>query len=134
MPIYDYRCEECGHLMEVIHGVDAPGPASCAVCGGPVRKLMSTPAILFKGSGWAKKDAQTAARSHRASESAGGDGKASDASGADSGAVEAGDGPAKGDGPVKGSDKAAEKPKGTEKATASVADKPGAKRSGGESD
>jgi putative FmdB family regulatory protein len=62
MPTYDYRCTECGHEIEVRHGIDAPGPAVCTVCGGTMRKALSTPAIHFKGSGWAKKDAQAASK------------------------------------------------------------------------
>ena len=60
MPIYDYECRNCGHIVEVLHGVNASGPTACEQCGGPMRKLMSTPAIVFKGSGWAKKDARDA--------------------------------------------------------------------------
>jgi putative FmdB family regulatory protein len=55
MPLYDYICQN-GHIVEVMHGVNDPGPASCARCGAEMRKLLSTPAIVFKGSGWAKKD------------------------------------------------------------------------------
>jgi putative FmdB family regulatory protein len=60
VPLYDYECRNCGHIVEVLHGVNASGPAACEQCGGPMRKLMSTPAIVFKGSGWAKKDARDA--------------------------------------------------------------------------
>lgn len=56
MPRYDYICLKCGHIVEVMHGVNEPGPARCERCGGEMRKLLSTPAIVFKGSGWAKKD------------------------------------------------------------------------------
>jgi putative FmdB family regulatory protein len=58
MPIYDYRCAACGHRIEVVHGVDAPGPMVCPSCGveGSMRKLIAAPAVHFKGSGWAKKD------------------------------------------------------------------------------
>src|SRR5689334_12328144 len=56
MPTYDYLCPN-GHRFEVIHGVTADGPTSCPVCGeSPVRKAFSAPSIVFKGSGWAKKD------------------------------------------------------------------------------
>lgn len=55
MPIYDYVCED-GHIVEVIHGVHESGPTKCERCGREMRKLLSTPAIVFKGSGWAKKD------------------------------------------------------------------------------
>jgi putative FmdB family regulatory protein len=60
MPTYDYACEACGHRIEVLHGVHAGGPAACPRCGGPMRKLLSPPTIVFKGSGWAKNDARAA--------------------------------------------------------------------------
>jgi putative FmdB family regulatory protein len=58
MPIYDYGCSNCGQTTEVIHGIDAPAPRFCPVCGaeGALRKAFATPAVHFKGSGWAKKD------------------------------------------------------------------------------
>jgi putative FmdB family regulatory protein len=58
MPIYDYRCTACDHLSEVIHGINDPGPRFCESCGaeGTMRKGFATPAVLFKGSGWARKD------------------------------------------------------------------------------
>jgi len=58
MPIYDYVCSNCGQTTEVIHGIEAPGPRFCPVCGaeGTLRKSFATPAVHFKGSGWAKKD------------------------------------------------------------------------------
>ena len=60
MPLYDYQCQSCGHVVEVTHGVNGLGPQRCARCGGEMRKLLSPPAIVFKGSGWAKKDARLA--------------------------------------------------------------------------
>ncbi len=58
MPIYDYLCSNCGVKTEFIHGIDAPGPKFCPSCGaeGTLRKAFATPAVHFKGSGWAKKD------------------------------------------------------------------------------
>lgn len=55
MPLYDYICEN-GHIVEVMHGINDSGPSQCERCGAEMRKLLSTPAIVFKGSGWAKKD------------------------------------------------------------------------------
>ncbi len=52
MPLYEYECERCGHRFEVIQKFSDPLVEACPVCGGPVRKLMSSPAIQFKGSGW----------------------------------------------------------------------------------
>ena len=60
MPIYEYECRNCGHRVEVLHGVNDHGPTACEQCGGAMRKLFSTPAIVFKGSGFAKKDARDA--------------------------------------------------------------------------
>ena len=65
MPIYDYTCSACGHLTEVIHGINDHGPRFCPECGaeGTMTKAFTTPAIHFKGSGWAKKDRSSASRS-----------------------------------------------------------------------
>ena len=52
MPLYEYECERCGHRFEVIQKFSDPLVDACPVCGGPVRKLLSSPAIQFKGSGW----------------------------------------------------------------------------------
>lgn len=60
MPTYDYGCVNCGHVIEVVHGVHDPGPTVCPECGGLLRKRLSPPAIHFRGSGWAKKDARDA--------------------------------------------------------------------------
>ena len=52
MPLYEYQCNACGHRFEVIQKFsDAPVEA-CEKCGGAVGKLLSSPAIQFKGSGW----------------------------------------------------------------------------------
>ena len=61
MPLYEYECEVCQHRFERIQKVSDPLVETCPVCGGPVHKRMSAPAIQFKGSGfyitdYAKKD------------------------------------------------------------------------------
>ena len=61
MPRYDYRCSSCGREVEVMHGIHEIGPQACDLCGGAMRKALSSPAIHFKGSGWAKKDAAATA-------------------------------------------------------------------------
>jgi putative FmdB family regulatory protein len=58
MPTYEYECRSCGRRFDVVHGIHATRPTICEHCGGELRKTMSTPAIHFKGSGWAKKDAR----------------------------------------------------------------------------
>jgi putative FmdB family regulatory protein len=52
MPLYEYECEPNGHRFEKIQKYSDPPIAACPVCGGTVRKLFSSPAIQFKGSGW----------------------------------------------------------------------------------
>lgn len=52
MPLYEYQCDSCGHRFEVIQKYSDAPIASCPKCGSAVRKLLSSPAIQFKGSGW----------------------------------------------------------------------------------
>lgn len=52
MPLYEYECDACGHRFEVIRKFSDPPLEACEKCGGQVRKLVSSPAIQFKGSGW----------------------------------------------------------------------------------
>jgi putative FmdB family regulatory protein len=52
MPLYEYQCDACAHRFEVIQKFsDAPIDV-CPKCGGVVKKLLSSPAIQFKGTGW----------------------------------------------------------------------------------
>ena len=62
MPIYEYRCSACGHRTEILHGINDDGPRFCPACGaeGTLRKAITAPSIVFKGSGWAKKDRRPA--------------------------------------------------------------------------
>jgi putative FmdB family regulatory protein len=53
MPLYEYRCEACHHQFEKIQKFSDVPITVCPSCGkGPVVKLLSSPAIQFKGSGW----------------------------------------------------------------------------------
>ena len=53
MPLYEYQCEACGGRFERIRKFsDPPLDEPCPTCGGPVKKLISSPAIQFKGKGW----------------------------------------------------------------------------------
>jgi putative FmdB family regulatory protein len=53
MPLYEYECEACHNRFERIRKFSDPPIDTCPTCGkGPVRKLISSPAIQFKGSGW----------------------------------------------------------------------------------
>ena len=53
MPLYEYRCDACQRRFEVIRRFSDPELEECTLCGkGPVHRLLSSPAIQFKGSGW----------------------------------------------------------------------------------
>jgi len=52
VPIYEYQCEVCGHHFEVIQKFSEEPVTSCVVCAGPVRRVLSAPALVFKGTGW----------------------------------------------------------------------------------
>ena len=53
MPLYEYQCDACGERFEKIVKFSDPPLEVCAKCGkGPIRKLLSSPAIQFKGSGF----------------------------------------------------------------------------------
>ena len=52
MPLYEYQCDACSHRFEVIQKFSDAQVAACPACGGAVQKLLSSPAIQFKGSGW----------------------------------------------------------------------------------
>jgi putative FmdB family regulatory protein len=52
MPLYEYKCENCGEQFEAMQKFsDAPFTVH-EKCGGPVHRLISAPALQFKGSGW----------------------------------------------------------------------------------
>lgn len=53
MPIYEYTCENCGALNEVIQSFNAPAPEQCEKCGeGPLHKNISKGSFVLKGGGW----------------------------------------------------------------------------------
>jgi len=60
MPIYDYRCDHCGHVFSAVQSFNAEALDKCPNCGKKPRRLISTPAIVFKGSGWYKTDSRPA--------------------------------------------------------------------------
>ena len=53
MPIYEYRCTECGHEAEVLQKFSDPALTTCTACGKPsFTKLLSAAGLQLKGSGW----------------------------------------------------------------------------------
>ncbi len=52
MPLYEYQCQACGRTEEVMQSFSDPPLSTCEACGGALKKLLSPPAVQFKGSGW----------------------------------------------------------------------------------
>jgi putative FmdB family regulatory protein len=53
VPLYEYECRKCHHRFEVIQSVSDKPIRKCPNCKkGTVQKLLSSPALRFKGSGW----------------------------------------------------------------------------------
>ncbi|MGC1372682.1 MAG: zinc ribbon domain-containing protein [Candidatus Sulfotelmatobacter sp.] len=52
MPLYEYKCEKCGHQFEKIQKFSDRMVKKCPECGGRVEQMISAPAVQFKGSGW----------------------------------------------------------------------------------
>jgi putative FmdB family regulatory protein len=52
MPIYEYKCDKCGDIYELIQSFSDEPLRVHEGCGGAVHRLISAPALQFKGSGW----------------------------------------------------------------------------------
>ncbi len=52
MPLYEYRCASCGKLTEALQRLGEAPLTKCPHCGGALERLISAPALQFKGSGW----------------------------------------------------------------------------------
>ena len=83
MPLYEYECDACGGRFEVIQKFSET-TEQCRKCGkGPVRRLMSSPAIQFKGSGFYITDYAQKGKSGSESSGEGGSGKKEEATKSD---------------------------------------------------
>ena len=52
MPIYEYKCVNCGTVKEVMHKISESPVVKCPECSGDMSKLISAAAFHLKGSGW----------------------------------------------------------------------------------
>ncbi|MGC8745570.1 MAG: FmdB family zinc ribbon protein [Candidatus Saccharicenans sp.] len=52
MPIYEYRCDKCHYEFEIMQKIEDKSLEVCPKCGGHLTRLISSPAIQFKGTGW----------------------------------------------------------------------------------
>ncbi len=57
MPIYEYKCDACGHVLDALQKVDEEPLRFCPSCSEEtLRKLISAPSFRLKGSGWYETD------------------------------------------------------------------------------
>jgi putative FmdB family regulatory protein len=57
MPIYEYRCADCGHEFEQLQKISDAALVDCPACGKPVlQKLVSAAGFRLKGKGWYETD------------------------------------------------------------------------------
>lgn len=68
MPLYEYECTNCKERVEIIQRVSDPPYSHCPKCGAEMKKLISSPAIQFKGSGFYKTDYASSKSSESKSE------------------------------------------------------------------
>jgi putative FmdB family regulatory protein len=52
LPLYAYRCTQCGNRFEKIQSFSAEPEKVCPKCGGPAERLLTAPGLQFKGAGW----------------------------------------------------------------------------------
>jgi putative FmdB family regulatory protein len=85
MPIYEYKCPN-GHLFEVFHGMMAPSPEVCEVCGAsPLVRVLHPVAVHYKGSGFYSTDYGKGSKKKESGASSSSDGSGSGGGGSDGG-------------------------------------------------
>lgn len=85
MPLYEYKCDGCGEVFEVMQKFSDKELTVHEKCGGPVHRLLSAPAFQFKGSGWYVTDyAKSGGSSPKSEPTAKGETKTSEAKPAES--------------------------------------------------
>ena len=92
MPTYEYQCEKCQRVFEVRQRITEPALTTCEVCGGHIKRLLSSAPFILKGEGWYVTDYPSESRK-KAKEAekpaTNGSGKGSD-KGADKGSADKG--------------------------------------------
>ena len=57
MPIYEYKCQNCGHYLEVLQSIREEPLSACPECKkNTLKKLVSAPNFRLKGQGWYETD------------------------------------------------------------------------------
>jgi putative FmdB family regulatory protein len=70
LPLYAYRCTECGHKFEKIQKFGAKQEKVCPKCGGVLERPLTAPGLNFKGAGWYVNDYASKGGSSKESSSA----------------------------------------------------------------
>jgi putative FmdB family regulatory protein len=52
MPLYEFQCDDCGDVVEVLVKVNGRGPRKCGRCSGRLKKMISRTSFHLKGGGW----------------------------------------------------------------------------------
>lgn len=87
MPIYEYRCDGCGHELEALQKISDAPLERCPQCEQPqLRKMVSAPSFRLKGGGWYETDFKSGGKKNLAGDSGGDGGKAKTDAPATSGA------------------------------------------------
>ena len=97
MPLYEYLCKKCGHRFEKIQKFSDPEIKECPQCGGEVERLLSAPAVQFKGTGWYVTDYAKKSAGSTASESSDKGDKSTNSSSTQAGPKKTESSPAKSD-------------------------------------
>lgn len=69
MPIYGYKCKQCGHELEVLQSISDAPLKTCPECMGPLQKQLYPAGIIFKGSGFYSTDYKGGSKSTATSSS-----------------------------------------------------------------
>jgi putative FmdB family regulatory protein len=78
LPLYEYRCQKCGASIEKIQKFSDAPLVKCEKCGGRLERVLSAPAIQFKGSGWYVNDYGRGSSSAASKPKSDGDGSSSE--------------------------------------------------------
>ncbi|GAB0147308.1 zinc ribbon domain-containing protein [Marichromatium gracile] len=77
MPIYEYRCEACGHEMEAMQKISDAPLTDCPACGkSELKKQISAAGFRLKGGGWYETDFKQGKKKNLHEGSSGGSDKA----------------------------------------------------------
>jgi putative FmdB family regulatory protein len=84
MPIYEYQCNDCGHRLEAIQGMNDADLVDCPECRkAGLKRLISAAGFRLKGGGWYETDFKSGSKKNLAGDSSGGGDSAPKSTGTD---------------------------------------------------